>query len=154
MVAGDLHIQKVLAKFHGLQRGQIEGSEIIEIFHAAIVAHLQIAAVRIQQFAFDDIHGDRILAVAVGDVIVIVLHGDIAKLKLLLAFDCGIVNTEKVFQQSLQRSFVGEGRLDGILQISQAGFASPRVGVVKITAIIQRTTFEHNFIIFFTKNRR
>ena len=42
--------------------------------------------------------------------------------------------------------------LDGIFQIGKAGFAHPCVGVVEVTAFIQRPALKHDPVILFTDN--
>ena len=72
---------------------------------------------RIDELFADGDHRDGILTVAVGDVVVVVLYGDVAKVELLLCFDRSIMDSDELFQKALQGSFVGAWRLDGILQI-------------------------------------
>jgi hypothetical protein len=93
-------------------------------------------------------------AVAVDNIIVVVRHGDVAQLELLLCFDCRIMRIDKLFQKALQGTFVRIRRLDSILQVGQTGFTSPSMRVVKIAAVIQRSTFKYDLIILFADNGR
>lgn len=127
MITVDLHIQQDLAKLHRLQRTQIKISQTIQHLAAVRISDLQITSVGIQELIFNGIQCHGILGIAVGDIIVVILYGDIADSKSLLLLHRFIMDTNEVFQESLQRTLIGKRRLNGILQIGKAGLTMKQI---------------------------
>ena len=115
MVTGDFDIHEVFAIFHGLDRMDIELSEVIQNLPRICVTDHQVATMCIDELAFNGIQRAGILGIAVADIIVVICDCDIPQFETLLFFNGLIVHGQEILQQTFEGPLIGEGRLLTIL---------------------------------------
>ena len=136
MVTGNFDIHEVFAIFHGLDRMDIELSEVIQNLPGIRVTDHQVAAMCIDELTFDGIQRAGILRIAVADIVVVVCDCDIPQFETLLFFNGLIVHGQEILQQTFEGPLIGEGRLLTILEIGKSRLTGPSMRIVKIAAVI------------------
>ena len=120
MVSGDLDVEQVLAVLDRLHGGGIEIREVVQVLCVPFVADAEIPAMGLNELITDGVQRDRVLRIAVGDVVVTVRDGDITEGEALLLLYGSVMRGEQLFQKPSDRAGEGIRFLYRILQISEA----------------------------------